>query len=256
MWPRETVEVVLRGVDAGLNDCELSRKVGVPRSTVREWRCNPEAVASRLRRQFSDDTECQRRHNFEELPGADYSYLLGMYLGDGCVSAAPREVWRLRIVLDSRYPGIVSECQTAMGAVMPKNKVGVQKRKGSNCVEVYLYSKHWPCLLPQHGKGKKHERRILLAPWQEKIIVRHRRRFLRGLIHSDGTRITATERKGSYVRKAPRYAFSNLSEDIKRLFCESCDALGIRWTRPSDRQIAIYRLGSVAVLDEFVGPKR
>lgn len=25
-----------------------------------------------------------------------------------------------------------------------------------NCVEVSLYSKLWPCLLPQHGPGQKH----------------------------------------------------------------------------------------------------
>lgn len=80
--------------------------------------------------------------------------------------------------------------------------------------------------------------------------------FVRGLIHSDGTRIVATERKGSYVRRAPRYAFSNKSEDIKRLFSESRDALGVRWARPSNRQIAIYRKESAALLDEFVGPKR
>jgi hypothetical protein len=118
-----------------------------------------------------------------------------------------------------------------------------------------MWSKHWPCLIPQHGPGKKHLRPIRLAPWQTEIISGQRRQFIRGLIHSDGTRIVATERKGSYVRRAPRYAFSNLSEDIKQLFCESCDELGIRWTRPSDRQIAIYRLASVAILDEFVGPK-
>lgn len=46
----------------------------------------------------------------------------------------------------------------------------------------------------------------------------NRKPFVRGLIHSDGTRIVATERKGSYVRRAPRYAFCNKSEDIKRLF--------------------------------------
>jgi hypothetical protein len=97
---------------------------------------------------------------------------------------------------------------------------------------------------------------IRLAAWQQEIVDKNHKPFLRGLIHSDGTRIIATERKGSYVRRAPRYAFSNKSEDIKRLFCESCDALGIRWTRPSDRQIAIYRKASVAILDEFVGPKK
>jgi hypothetical protein len=70
-----------------------------------------------------------------------------------------------------------------------------------------------------------------------------------------GSRIVATERSKTGVRRSPRYSFSNRSEDIKQLFCESCDALGIRWTRPSDTQIAIYRKASVAILDEFVGPK-
>ena len=49
------------------------------------------------------------------------------------------------------------------------------------------------------------------------------------------------------------------SEDIKALFCDSLDAVGIGWTCPSNRQIAIYRKSSVAILailDKFVGPKR
>ncbi len=57
------------------------------------------------------------------------------------------------------------------------------------------------------------------------------------------------------MRHAPRYVFSNRSEDITALFCESCDALGIRWTRPDPNSVAIYRLKSVARMDEFVGPK-
>jgi hypothetical protein len=51
-----------------------------------------------------------------------------------------------------------------------------------------------------------------------------------------------------------RYAFSNRSDDIKDLFCRSCDALDIRWTRTS-RQVSIYRKESVALLDAFIGPK-
>jgi hypothetical protein len=87
-------------------------------------------------------------------------------------------------------------------------------------------------------------------------VDRNREPFLRGLIHSDGCRIIAHERQSGRERDAPRYIFSNRSEDIKRLFCESCDALGIRWTRPSHKDIAIYRLESVARMDRFIGPKR
>lgn len=82
------------------------------------------------------------------------------------------------------------------------------------------------------------------------------KQFLRGLIHSDGTRIVATERKGAYVRRAPRYAFKNRSEEILSIFRRSCELAGIHCTRASPTQIAVYSKAAVARLDEFVGPKR
>jgi hypothetical protein len=42
--------------------------------------------------------------------------------------------------------------------------------------------------LPQHGPGRKHERRIELAAWQREIVDRFPQKFLRGLLHSDGCR--------------------------------------------------------------------
>ena len=115
-----------------------------------------------------------------------------------------------------------------------------------------MYSNHWPCLLPQHGPGRKHQRRIALAAWQEDILDGYHREFVRGLIHSDGCRIVANDRGV----KSIRYHFSNKSDDIKALYCKSLDALGVRWTRPCDRQIAVYRKDSVAILEQFIGPKR
>ena len=68
------------------------------------------------------------------------------------------------------------------------------------------------------------------------------------LIHSDGTRIIATERKGSYVRRAPRYVFSNRSEDILGLFRAACDALarGI----PGAQKALIAAAGHLAFLEK------
>ncbi len=118
------------------------------------------------------------------------------------------------------------------------------------------YWKHWPCLIPQHGRGPKHLRRIALAQWQQRIVTARAEPFLRGLIHSDGTRIVATERKGRWIRRAPRYAFRNRSEDILGLFWDACEGAGVHCTRASQTQIAIYSKTAVARLDEFVGPKR
>jgi RNase P subunit RPR2 len=50
-------------------------------------------------------------------------------------------------------------------------------------------------------------------------------------------------------------SFTNLSSDIQRLFCESCNRLGIRWTRSSYKNISVADRRSVTLLDSFIGPK-
>jgi hypothetical protein len=174
-----------------------------------------------------------------------------MYLGDGCISDHGRGVWRLRIVADAQYPGVIEECSGAMEAVMPGQRA-YRLRRRSRCVEISMYSKHWPCLFPQHGPGRKHERPIYLKSWQSVLVEKAATRFVRGLLHSDGCRVVANDRGLESIR----YHFSNRSDDIKRLFCASLDRLDIPWTRPSSRDIAVYRKDAVARLDQFVGAKR
>lgn len=52
---------------------------------------------------------------------ASYAYLLGMYLGDGCLSKARRGVYRLRISVDLRYPAIIDECEAAIRELLPRS---------------------------------------------------------------------------------------------------------------------------------------
>ncbi|HEX6689080.1 MAG TPA: hypothetical protein VF085_10510 [Solirubrobacterales bacterium] len=164
----------------------------------------------------------------------------------------------MRITLDVRYPGIVQECEAAMGIVVPRNRVSRQLRR-CNCYEVHAYWKGWPCLFPQHGPGKKHTRPIFLTDWQQKLAERWPELLLKGLIQSDGCRVVNTGRDGW---RHPRYAFSNVSTDITSIFCSACDCLGLRWTAsfPTNEAaaVSIYvsRKADVARLDEFVGPKR
>jgi hypothetical protein len=60
----------------------------------------------------------------------------------------------------------------------------------------------------------------------------------------------------AYAYEYPRYFFSNLSEDIRDIFYEHCDMLGLRWTQASARNISVANRAGVATLDQFVGPKR
>jgi hypothetical protein len=56
-------------------------------------------------------------------------------------------------------------------------------------------------------------------------------------------------------RSYPRYHFSNRSDDIRAIFCEACDSVGVRWTRSSFKEISVARAADVAALDLFIGPK-
>lgn len=185
------------------------------------------------------------------LPSRSYAYLLGQYLGDGFVARLRKGVYALRIFSFSGYPDIVAECAKAVQEVMPKNKVWVTQVPGERVVIINSTSKHWPCLLPQHGPGRKHDRPIRLASWQQSIVEHHPEAFLRGLIHSDGCRYVNRVKDYEY----PSYGFSNMSADILKSFTDACDQLEIRWRRSNAKNIAIAQRGSVAELDTFIGPK-
>ncbi|MGH8948188.1 MAG: transcriptional regulator, partial [Acidimicrobiia bacterium] len=186
-----------------------------------------------------------------------YAYLLGAYLGDGCLSLMPRGVYRLRIACDLKYSDIIDEIASCIVIVRGTERVGFVPQEG--CVEVNAYWKHWPCLFPQHGPGRKHERLIQLAAWQDLIVTAHPKALLRGLIHSDGNRhINKVTRKlpsGPRRYRYPRYMFTNASTDILGIFTDALDLLWVHWTQTTPRIISIARADDVAFLDTFVGAK-
>jgi hypothetical protein len=144
-----------------------------------------------------------------------------------------------------------------MSAIVPGNKVLTRQKPG--CTEVFAYSRHWVCLFPQHGPGRKHNRKIELEEWQRVIVAEHSGDFVRGLFHSDGCRCVNRVRRrfadGERHYEYPRYFFSNESRDIMRLCGEALDRLGIAWRFARPNLLSVARREAVARLDEFVGPK-
>jgi len=193
-------------------------------------------------------------------PQGQYAYLLGLYLGDGCISVGgdpAKGVWVLRIFCADAWPGLRVECEAAMSAIRPANKVSA--RPGTGCTEILCYSRHWPHLLPQHGPGKKHNRLIELVPWQQDIVSRQAGAFARGLFHSDGCRFWSRVRRplasGDRWYAYPRYMFTNESADILGLCGQTLDQLGVDWRFSRRNTISVARREAVRRLDEFVGPK-
>lgn len=237
----------------------VSKQTGASRAAIRSWLVRLEPLPSVTRR--GQCVRCRPQPGPPAAPGP-YAYLLGLYLGDGCVSRQYRGNYSLRIICADAWPGLIDACADAVRAVRPENKVFRVRRQG--CVAVTSCSIHWPCLFPQHGPGPKHERRIALESWQQAVVDAYPWPFIRGLVHSDGCRITNwTERTTRGVTKRyeyPRYFFTNRSADIIRLFCDALDRVGVEWkaggqrTRPAEN-ISVARRASVALMDVHVGPK-
>jgi hypothetical protein len=243
--PAVTRESALALIAAGANDCEVARRLGIARTTVRDWR--------RARDSPRPVRICPRcwRPSLKPIifADADYAELLGLYLGDGHIVRTGRSD-RLRLFLDTRYTGIIADAQALLRRCFREHRVGTFRTgKGSTTI-ISVYCTHLACLFPQHGPGRKHRRAIALEQWQTAILEREPWRFLRGCIRSDGCAFL--NRTGRYAYLS--YEFSNRSAQIRELFMDACDLVDVEY-RPYKRYVRIYRRASVASMQEHVGLK-
>jgi hypothetical protein len=250
MYDVSTRKRALALVAQGRSLNSVSRQTGISRSAIQRWLTRLEPV--------NRTAPCVRCQDTPQMPEdqAAYAYLLGLYLGDGHIISKPRQHY-LSIACTASWVGLIDAAEDAMRKVLPWPSVSRLQRTG--CVDVKSYTKHWTCMFPQHGRGKKHERPIVLEPWQQAIVDAHPWEFIRGLIHSDGCRITNWTTRivgGEHKRyEYPRYCFSNSSADITQLFTDTLDLVGVDWRQMNARNISIARKASVALMDTHVGPK-
>jgi hypothetical protein len=245
VYADQTREVARRLIASGASDGEVARRLGIPRTTVRDWRRPrylPRAVPERCHR-------CWRPTRPVGFEPADYAELLALYLGDGSIAALPRTE-RLRIFLDARYTAIVEETQALLRRCFPSNRIGRLSRHAGSMVVLWVYHGHLSCLFPQHGAGKKHDRPIVLESWQEALVAEAHWAFLRGCIRSDGC--VFVNRTGRYEYLS--YDFANRSADIRGLFARVCEGVGVE-CRPCGERVRIYRRASVELMREHVGIK-
>lgn len=261
LWPmphvrsEETVASALAASDRGLPDAENATAHGVAIATIRRWR----RLYQRRglpRGQAHTRVPCSRCDD-GTLDPAPYAELLGWYLGDGHLSLGNRGVWALHIFNDGKYVEANARILVLMRQVKPAGRPHTRLLAG--CVVTTMGWKHWLCLFPQHGPGRKHDRTIELEDWQLQIVDAFPADFLRGLFHSDGSRVRnwATRRVRGELKRYdyPRWQFSNRSEDILALCTHALDELEIPWRRSSSQHISVSRREAVARLDELIGLK-
>ena len=243
----------LQARQGGESRTAVSQRLGIPVATLRTWENGrvPRPVHALLAG-VPVCPACGWHHPLDDL-GPEYAYLLGVYLGDGYLVRHARTM-ALKVALDVAYPGIIDEVARSITTVMGR-RPHVTRDPVRAMVLVTSYWQGWPCLFPQHGPGRKHDRDVTLTPWQESIAVAHPGPLARGLIHTDGwrgeNRVVSKGREYRY----PRYQFSNRSSDIRTIFCVACDTLGVDWRPWGPWHISVARRDAVARLDTHIGPK-
>ena len=262
MRTKEECEKIVEMYEIGISKSKISKELNIAKTTVSAIIDNkqiengvifpkkdPEKRKLKLEQNYSNFTIEQQKA---------YSYILGIYLGDGHIVKYP-DTWKLSIFCDYKYPKIIEEICNSLSKIFPFNKVSPLVRKKS-CVEIYVYSNNVLNYFPQHGVGKKSQRKIFLLPWQENILNMFRTQFLRGLFHSDGCRYL-------HPKAGIRYSFVNTSVDIINLFENYLNKENIAYkTRevpPSKcypnaspaQVVDIYRREETKKLDTFLGAK-
>ena len=242
-YTEELIVKVLEDYKNGKNKSQLEKIYGIPRNTIRYWIDNElKTKAVRKKDKPLEEIIEEIKQNKE-----DYSFILGLYLGDGCISPN-RTSYKLRITQDDKYPNLKNIINYRVNNFFT-NKSFMQNRK-KNCSDIGVNDKNLPLYFPQHGKGKKHDRKIELVDYQKDNL--DYKEFLRGLWVTDGSYYLAQ-------KKYECYNFTNKSTDIIALFEECLSQFNIGYRTRMKKNgvwlVEITKKTEVLKMKDLVGIK-
>jgi hypothetical protein len=108
MYPQSTVELARALSSLGALDRENAAICGVSVAAIRHWRRGSRRPSVRV-----DRPTCPRCHA-RALDERAYSYLLGLYLGDGHLTLGQRSVYALSITCCDGWSGVQDQARAAM----------------------------------------------------------------------------------------------------------------------------------------------
>lgn len=225
-YEKEIVNDIISKIDDGAKKKTLSNIYNIPRGTICYWYKNKDEI--------KDEIKDFDLNEYLKNKKSEYSYILGVYLGDGTISKIKRG-YKLRIFLDSKYYNIVEESVKNLKLLFPNNKVNVHKEL-CNMYIITLYSNLLPKLFPQFGKGLKHKRNIILDKFQLENIDNIQ--LIKGLFHSDGSLYKAKIR----IYEKFFYNFTNMSKDIIDIYCKALNNIGIYYNLNQKKKNNVYQV--------------
>jgi hypothetical protein len=210
----EQVERAKSLKNEGRNFSEIARIMNIPRPSLKYF------FSEKHKTTRGVDKTIDYSYIIDNNLVKEYSYILGLYLGDGHISNMGRS-YRLRFSLDCKYTKLNEFAKEMLQKLFSDNKINILNVDNSWIV-LSVYNKYIiKGLFPQIGDGKKHTRDISLKDWQWNIID-YNYLFL-GLFHSDGCYYLNSKQKKYY------YQFSNKSKDLIDTFKKCCEYLNLKY---------------------------
>ena len=263
MHPPEVRAEALALVEAGLNDCEISRRLGIPR------RDHPRLAPSDLRSAAQDPAG--------DLPAllagrqADVVHLRGLRRVARPLSGRWLHLETEPEPSDYESLSMRSTRRSSNGAIrallrrcFPENPVGQSTAPTSAWSDgrhardpVGVLARTCGCLFPQHGPGRKHERDDRLEAWQYEA-PRGRALAVPARVHPVGR--LRVHQPNTVAVRVPELRLHQPVQGHRRPVHDACDRVGVPTTSlPAPRgrwDVRINRRASVALMLEHVGLKR
>jgi hypothetical protein len=267
---KEQHDEVMKLKAEGYRVVDIVNKTGLTRSCINNWVNR----GSKIHNEQNIKPKLTNLHPIEYLNSLNkeieqnlryslYSYILGLYLGDGCIGEL-RKTKRLAISLDKKYPKLNEFVWYCMKTLFNKNpytydrSINRGQKHISNSIDISICSTNLGVIFPHEGRGAKHLRKIELQEWQLNILDHVH--FVKGLIHSDGSYFYCK------TFNTFNYTFSNCSVDICGLLMNSLKILEISYNHHQKKKISekgtvlkncvnVNRKNDVEKLHSLIGDK-
>lgn len=255
----EKYQQVMQLLAEGYKICEISKITGINRSSISNWklRNGRQSSISHIHHSISDIDPIpdiiDMLGSFSAQDRLDYSYLLGLYIGDGCIYEL-KKTCKLTITLDKRYDSLNEYTCEVFSRFFNKSPYVFDRSTcgRGNAIDIIHHSKKLPYFFPQHGRGRKHNRPIILTKWQTDIVDPVS--ILKGLIMSDGSIYFDRQSNDTKIN------FTNKSHDIIGIFEKYLSLIGISFktyvkSKTNIKMTTIHKISDVDKLISLIGTK-
>jgi DNA-binding transcriptional regulator WhiA len=218
------IKIIKDLIDKNYSTRQIAKELNTSYANIRYWmkkyQLNTTEVGGKPGQKLeSDQNIYERCLEMVSRNPKEYSYLFGLYLGDGCVEYVKGNYYSLSIHQDSKYTNLINKHKESILNFFGRNPYILTR---SNCTVIRTGGSDIKFLFPKFGIGRKHLNKVILP----KILIDNMDylSLVEGLFQSDGSYYYDNHNKKYF------YNFTNKSIDIIEIFKTCLDNLSIGYT--------------------------